>query len=289
MWNGLWVTLRAVVLGLIVSLIGTTPWAILVTLNAKHINTIPWAVLPAAIYLWLFWRYIRGEGWPRSTSAARREQCRANPLSGEVWGAAILAGIVGLAALVAFMRVYARLSGTPVDEVGQIPQVNAMTLFGWIVMSALVAGFCEEAAFRGYMQGPIERHYGPVVAILATGVAFWLAHVSHPQVTLTMIPYYVAVAAVYGGIAYITNSVLPSIALHAGGNMLSALSLFQQGAPAVRHAPVAAQLSIWQTGPDNAFWLSLALLFALTAAAVWAYNGLARVVRGEKGGRVSAY
>jgi membrane protease YdiL (CAAX protease family) len=56
-------------------------------------------------------------------------------------------------------------------------------------MSALVAGFCEEAAFRGYMQGPIERRYGPVVAILATGIAFGFAHLSHPQVTLTMVSF----------------------------------------------------------------------------------------------------
>jgi membrane protease YdiL (CAAX protease family) len=288
-WNGLWVTLRAVVLGLIVSLVGTTPWAVLVALNARHVPTIPWAVLPTAIYLWLFWRYIRGEGWPRSTSSARREHCRANPLSGEVWGAAILAGIVGLAALVAFMRVFARISGTPIDEAGQVPQVSTVTLFGWIVMSALVAGFCEEAAFRGYMQGPIERQYGPVVAILATGIAFGFAHLSHPQVTVTMLPYYLAVAAVYGGLAYITNSILPSIALHAGGNMLSALSLFQQGTPPVHHAHAAAQASIWQTGPDNAFWVSLTVLIALTGAAIWAYYGLAHVVAREKYGRVSAY
>lgn len=284
MWHRLPVFPRAILSGFVVSLAGTTPWAILVSLNARYVSTIPWAVLPAAAYLWLFWRYVRGEGRPRSTSAARREQCRANPLSADVWAAAILAGIVGLAALVAFMNVFSRVSGASLNGVGAVPHVSTVTLLGWIVMSALVAGFCEEAAFRGYMQGPIERRHGPVVAILATGVAFGFAHLSHPQVTLMMLPYYVAVATVYGALAYITNSILPSVALHAGGNMLSALSIFEHGAPA-HSAGVGAQRTIWATGPDAAFWGSLAMFIVITAVAVVAYYALAQVARQE---RVSA-
>jgi membrane protease YdiL (CAAX protease family) len=41
---------------------------------------------------------------------------------------------------------------------------------------ALLAGIIEESAFRGYMQGPIERRYGLVVAILITGTMFAIAH-----------------------------------------------------------------------------------------------------------------
>lgn len=282
MWNRLPVVLRAILLGFFVALVGTTPWAVLVALNERHLSSVPWAVLPTAAYLWLFWRYIRGEGWPRATSEARREQCRATPLSAEVWAAAILAGIVGLAALVAFMHVFGRVSGVSLNETSAIPQVSSITLFGWIVMSALVAGFCEEAAFRGYMQGPIERQYGPVVAILVTGVAFGLAHLSHPQVTLIMMPYYVAVAAVYGGLAYATKSILPCVALHAGGNMLSALSVFQHATPPARHANVVAQRSIFATGPDTEFWVALAILVVLTIGAVWAYGALAQVVRQQQ-------
>ena len=38
-------------------------------------------------------------------------------------------------------------------------------------------------------------------------------------------PYYLAVAAVYGALAYFTNSILPSLVLHAGGNVLGAFDL----------------------------------------------------------------
>ena len=79
------------------------------------------------------------------------------------------------------------------------------------------------------MQGPIERRHGPVVAILVTGCIFAFAHFTHPEVGLILLPYYVAVAAVYGTLAYLTNSILPSLALHTVGNILAGLSLFTQG------------------------------------------------------------
>jgi membrane protease YdiL (CAAX protease family) len=41
-------------------------------------------------------------------------------------------------------------------------------VFAWVILSTLVAGVVEETAFRGYVQGGIERRHGPVVAILVT-------------------------------------------------------------------------------------------------------------------------
>src|SRR5207237_7477117 len=90
----------------------------------------------------------------------------------------------------------------------------------------VVAGVVEETSFRGYMQGPVERRYGPAIAILLTGILFGLAHFTHPEVGLILMPYYLAVVAVYGALAYLTNSIFPSMVLHAGGNILSTLALF---------------------------------------------------------------
>lgn len=112
-------------------------------------------------------------------------------------------------------------------------------------MGSIVAGVVEEAAFRGYLQGTIERRHGPVIAILVTGSIFGFAHFTHPEVTLVLLPYYLAVAAVYGALAYLTNSILPSLVLHAGGNMLSAFDLFHG-----RHFGMAGRLE--STGPDLA-------------------------------------
>ena len=79
----------------------------------KYWPAVPWAVPPTAVYLWLFWRYIRGEGSPRSTAEARRTNCRANRLTEEVWGAALFAGGLGLVALLPFLRVMNRLFRLP--------------------------------------------------------------------------------------------------------------------------------------------------------------------------------
>src|ERR687898_274899 len=98
LWQRLPVILRAVLTGSIVAMAGTVPWALLVAANIKHWSAVPWAVPPTALYLWLFWRYVQGAGWPRSTAQARRTNCRANRLSDEVWGAALLAGVLGLVA-----------------------------------------------------------------------------------------------------------------------------------------------------------------------------------------------
>jgi len=45
-----------------------------------------------------------------------------------------------------------------------------------LLIAAPAAGIIEEAAFRGYMQGPIERRFGLLPAILITGTMFAVAH-----------------------------------------------------------------------------------------------------------------
>lgn len=49
-----------------------------------------------------------------------------------------------------------------------------------------------ETAFRGYVQGGIERHRGPVLAILLSGSLFGLEDFSHPEVGIALLPYYIA-------------------------------------------------------------------------------------------------
>ena len=72
-------------------------------------------------------------------------------------------------------------------DLGNVPESTVIAL---LLMAAPVAGIVEEAAFRGYMQGPIERRHGLLVAILITGTMFAVAHLDF---TLILWPYYVAV------------------------------------------------------------------------------------------------
>jgi membrane protease YdiL (CAAX protease family) len=278
LWRRLPVVVRALVTGLVLLVAGTLPWASLVALNIKYGSAVPWAVAPAALYLWLYWRFVRGAGWPRSTAEVRRTLARANRLSPEVWGIALMAGVVGLAAVMLLQQVMTRLVTLPQQRAIDPSRFPFATVLLWVLMGSIVAGVVEETSFRGYMQLPIERRHGPLVAILLTGTLFGFMHFTHPEVGLVLMPFYLAVAAVYGALAYITNSIFPSMILHAGGNMLVALALFAGGRSEWQASPGPTRL-IWETGPDASFWIALIAFLIVGVAAVGAYAFLARVAR----------
>ena len=281
-WHSVPIAIRAVLIGATVAAAGTVPWAMLVSANIRHASSLPWSVPIMAVYLWLYWRYFaRGWGWPRSTAETRRVDARANSLSGDVWGAALLAGMLGLASVLLLQGVLSRLVALPQQRDIDPSQYPLVVVFLWVVMSAVVAGVVEEISFRGYLQRPIERRYGLVIAVLVTGTLFGFAHFGHPEVGLVLLPFYIGVAAVYGALAYFTDSTLPSMVLHAGGNMFSAFDLFTRGRSEWQLSAAPPRL-IWETGPDAAFWGNLAALLIVSALAVWAYSGLAGAARAAR-------
>jgi membrane protease YdiL (CAAX protease family) len=257
---------------------GSAPWSLLVSANTRHWPAVPWAALPALVYLWFYWRYARGWGWPASTRQSRRTDSRANPVAGDAWGAAILAGILGLASVVLFQRVLNRLVILPRQQVPDISQFPSITVACWLLTSAVVAGIVEETSFRGYMQKPIEQRHGPVIAILITGIAFGFAHFGHPEVTMILMPYYIAVAAVYGALAYWSNSVFPGMVLHTVGNVLGSADLLLRGRSEWQTSSSVHSL-IWETGADASFWFSMIAFLVVGAVTVGAYAGLRKTAR----------
>ena len=278
LWQRLPIIVRAILSGSVLATVGTLPWALLSEANLKYLPKVPWSVPLMAVYLWLFWRYARGEGWPRPTAEIRKKNLRANGLSADVWGWAIFAGILGLVGLLIFMSVMSRLVRLPQQQVGDSSHIPFITLFFFLLMGSLVAGIVEEASFRGYMQGPIERLHGPLVAIFVTGTLFGFAHFTHPEVTIVLMPFYLAVAAIYGALAYITKSILPGVVLHAGGDLWAFFALVTQG-QSMWLAPSSPPPLIWETGADGSFWISLVGLIVISVVIVWAYSTLATVVQ----------
>jgi membrane protease YdiL (CAAX protease family) len=281
LWRRLPIVVRAVLSGVAVATAGILPWAFLAEWNTNMVRSMPWAILPMALYLWLYWKYLNGGGWPQSTAESRRTSLRANRLSGDIWGLSLLAGLVGLAALVPLLGIMSRLVRLPAESqpITVPPEMPFGTVFLLLVMASIVAGVVEEAAFRGYMQGPIERRYGPVVAILVNGTLFGLGHYNHhPASVLVMLPFYITVAAVYGGLAYATNSILPGLLLHAGGDVFSLTRLWMTGRPEWQVSAAAPEL-IWEIGVDAAFLGSVAGLVFIGACALWAYSALADAAR----------
>jgi membrane protease YdiL (CAAX protease family) len=269
------IIVQAVLIGMLVVLAGTIPRNIFFAANLRYFNSVPWAVPVTAVYLWFFWRYLNGAGPPESTAEDRRTNLRANRVPGRVWTWALLAGTLGIAALVLALRIVNRMVVLPQQQLPDLSRVPAFTVLSLLLMAAPVAGIVEEAAFRGYMQGPLERRHGLPIAILITGTMFAVAHLDF---TLILWPYYVAVAAIYGTVTYLTKSILPAVVLHTGGNLYSNLDLWLHGHAEWQAASGSTAL-IWKTGTDAPFWISIMALVALVAATVWAYVRLAAASR----------
>ena len=266
------VVVQAVLVGMLVMIAGTIPRNIFFVANLRYFTSVPWAVPLIAVYLWFFWRYLNGAGKPESTAEQRHASLRANPVSATVWAWALLAGGLGIVALVVALRVANRMVMLPQQEIPDLSKVPDLTVLSLLLMSAPVAGVIEEAAFRGYMQGPIERRYGLVVAILITGTMFAVAHLDFTPI---LWPYYVAVAAIYGTVTYLTGSILPAVVLHTGGNLYSNFDLWLHGQAEWQASPGASAL-IWTTGADKGFWISIVALLIVLTGMGWAYVRLAR-------------
>ena len=217
-------------------------------------------------------RYLRGRRDHDANAVWRRDRLRAKPLSARVWRRALIAGFLGLAALVVALRVLNRVVALPEQQAPDLSAMPTLTVLTLLLVSSLNAGVVEEAAFRGYMQGPIERQAGPAIAIVVTGIMFAIAHL---EFTPVLLPYYVAVAAIYGAVTYLTASILPAVVLHTAGNIYSNADLWLSGR-AEWQSTSRGDVSL-SGGADAAFWLAVVAELLLLVLTFAAYRRLAAV------------
>ena len=261
MWHRLPVWLRAIVLGLVVSGIPAFTWAALASVNLRLTPKVPWSAPLMAAALWSYWRYLQSGGF-------RREHFRAKALSPDTWRLALLAcGSAVAGVWAAFASLRGVLHITP--QLGDVAKFPLITVAAAIVMGSIVAGVAEEAGFRGFMQLPLERAYGPTAAIATTSVIFTLIHLSHGARVLPFLPFYVVVAAAYGLVTYLTGSIVPSLTLHTAGDTL----MFTLQYLAVRFGAAAAGSGRIEIVPAL-----IAIAFAFVS--VFAFRVLARKERG---------
>jgi len=217
LWHRIPALLRAILVGFLVLQVGGAVSGALLLVNLKLSPRAPW-FLPATIaWLWLFWRYANGWGWPPSTSRSRRVALRGRPLSGRVWAWSLFAGLLGMASVMGLVFVTARFGSLP-PEAARAP-FDVTSYPWWTVLSiflaiAATAGVVEEAAFRGYMLSTIQRRHGWLTGIAFVGLMFYLAHLSHAYATLAFLPFFLIYSGFHGLLVYLTRSILPSVVLH---------------------------------------------------------------------------
>jgi membrane protease YdiL (CAAX protease family) len=162
---------------------------------------------------------VSGHGWPRSTQEARRRDLRAPSLAKPALTWALIAGALGITGTIATAFVTARLAHLPREAFAapiDFSKYGALTVICAIASISATAGVVEEAGFRGFLISPIQRRHGWTIAILISGIIFFLDHhLSHAYATFVFLPFFLAISVVHGLLVKYSGSIRPSVLLHA--------------------------------------------------------------------------
>lgn len=172
-------------------------------------------------------------------------------------------------------RVYTGLVPVPPDTFDPFGPLTD-TLPGRVsaaILAVAVAPVLEELVFRGLVQRPLERRWGPGRGIAAAATLFAAAHML-PWV----FPLHLFLGLAFGFAVFATRSIWAGILLHAANNSLAVLGLFSE-------QPDVRQPTIWEAGPDQSWWLALLLLVPTLSAALWVGRRMYRAGHRRSQGR----
>lgn len=257
----------AAVLSFLILGFGQGVWGALLVTNLKTNPAKPWAVPVMALVLWLMWKYLGGRWWPRSTSEARRLYLRANPVPGQLLVWTLLAGVLSIGALAGGWIVLFQLVKMSPNILPDFSQYPLLTTVSVIVMASLVSPITEEAAFRGYCQVILEREFAGPAAVSVSSVLFALAHLTHGFFWPKLLVYFL-VGAVFGVIAYLTQSSVPAIPAHVVGDLTFFTLVWPYD---------ASRRMVWNGGADTWFWIHVVQTIVFTALAIPAFRRVARL------------
>lgn len=266
LWQRVPVVVRAVVVGLLVLQIGGAVPGILLVTSLKRSPEVPWFLPATGVWLWFFWRYVKGWGWPAATARMRQADLRGRSLSGRVWFWSLLAGALGMASVMALVFVTSRFGNLP-EKAYEAP-FDVSTYPWWTVLSIFLsiagtAGVVEESAFRGYMLSAIARRHGWIAGIAIVAAVFYIAHLSHAYATAAFLPFFLAYSALHGLLVYLTRSILPSIIIHSVADFIV----------------VPIQFGVIAVPSESRFVTHGGLSIALALAAIPAFWRLAAIAR----------
>jgi membrane protease YdiL (CAAX protease family) len=183
----------------------------------------PLLLMLAVLFVWWYW--IRPRRFRRRRGPA---DVRLRPLSPRTLRP--LAAGIGVACIACHAAFLLHLRFLPVPAVDPFQDFWAMSQqpWGWLmifVMAVVIAPIMEETVFRGWIQRPLERLWGPAPAVTISATLFALVH-GIPE----YLPFYFAIGVLLGGVVLLTRSLWASVLLHAAFNLQSlALTLVGPG------------------------------------------------------------
>jgi membrane protease YdiL (CAAX protease family) len=230
---------KAIVGGTVVAFAGLGIWGALLAIGIRFPSLSIWLVPVMAVVLFGGGVYLKYGAWPRTGFAFRSEAVRLNAVRLRPFLLALAAGWSTMAA--GFCLYVARRSmlGLGGEDALVLPHAPLALLLPGLAMAGIVAGVVEEIAFRGFMQGTLERRFGVVPAVLVSGFVWALFHLNHSyfgEAVFLWFVIFLAVATMLGTIAHRTNSVVPGIAVHSGFDIAYFVAA---GLLAPRIAPIA--------------------------------------------------
>lgn len=214
-----------------------------------------WVGAVGALYLW--WHARRGGAGGIPGRLAARIRLRAPRVPAGWLGGAVVSTLLVMLGGVTFVE----MATGPLD-LAESPFHQEILSYmdstaGWLVFAfaaAVVIPMIEEFAFRGRLQRPLERRWGPAPAVAFAAAVFAVVHVGGPHPLLLAVPFLMGV--ICGSAVILTGSIWTAVILHGAWNgTIAALA-----GPAARPAEVADAL-----GPEVAVPASLALVALGTA------------------------
>lgn len=243
-------------------------WSLLVAINLMTSPQIPWAVVVMALLMWGMWQYLGGRGQPHRTSATRHTYRRANSVSGPVFGWSLVAGLLGVGAMIEGWIVLAQLVKLPANLLPDYTKYPVFTVIITLVMASLVTSVAEETSFRGYFLLRLERQFAVPVAIVIASVVIAPAHGLTQGFMWPTLLFYFLVDLMFGVMAYLTNSILPGIVVHSIGLFIFFSVVWPND---------ATRSQISERGADGWYWGQVALTLILIALSFLAFLRLAKL------------
>jgi membrane protease YdiL (CAAX protease family) len=239
-------------------------WAGLLLANLATTPAIPWAVAVMALVLWSAWSLMGGRWWGlEGSKAARRALLRAGSLPRPLLGWAVAAGVLWVIALAGFWIVLHQLVPTPGNPLPDFSKYPPTTTIAALAMAAVSGGVSEEAAFRGYFQGALERAGLGWAALVVVALVIAPVHALTQGFVWPNLLFYLLVDAMLGALAYVTGSIRPGVVVHAIGLFIFFAVIWPHD---------AARPHVGASGPDLWFWIHLGqtLVFAALSLAAFA-------------------
>jgi membrane protease YdiL (CAAX protease family) len=258
------IAVTAIAKGLLIGLVAANVWPILLVSLGM-----PRAAIAEASFLALYLWWASGGGAPSATKLARATAFRRKALSRPQWIWGFLTALFFATTVHAALVVLFRIVPFPVDAFHQdyrgFSIANPILKWVALVVAAASAGICEETGFRGYMQQPIEKRHGVVVALLVSSVLFTVIHLSKSWAIPGMIPLVFLAGVLLGLIAWASGSLIPGMIGHTAMD----IGMFSYWWTGVAGTFSANTIAV--TGFDRSFEAAVAIAagaFVLTVAGI---------------------